>query len=98
MKPSLVIEATPWQLTDERTGEIKRGISVRYVDFESPLVGRRHGFEPLKVSAPEDTSFRELPGYYDLRFRQRANKDGKVEVAITGARLVAPLVVPDVVD
>ncbi|MDQ2830920.1 MAG: hypothetical protein M3Y74_17980 [Chloroflexota bacterium] len=98
MKPALVIEASPWQLTDEKTGEIRRGSTVRYIDFESPLDGRRHGFEPLKSTAVPTVVFPELPAFYDLRLRQKANKEGKTEVGIIGARLVGQFAPPEIPD
>lgn len=99
MKPSLVLEAAPWEIADEKTGEVRRGFSIFYVDFESPLVGRKRGYETLRISGPADVvepALREVPGFYDLRFRQRAGRNGgKVELSLSAMRFVSEMLVPD---
>lgn len=98
MRPSLVLEASPWSLTDEKTGEVRNGWSLFYVDFESPLVGRKRGFETLRISGPAELvgdALRAVPGFYHMAFRQRAGRNGgKVEIALASLRFVAPMEVP----
>lgn len=102
MKPSLVLEAAPWEIADEKTGELRRGFSIFYVDFDSPLIGRKRGYETLRISGPDDVvgpALREVPGFYDLRFRQRAGRNGgRVELSLSSMAFVSDLLVPDEVS
>jgi hypothetical protein len=97
MKPSLVLEFSPWEFADEKTGEMKRGFTLFYVDFESPLNGRKRGYETLRISGPQELAgeIAEVPGYYHLRFRQRAGRaGGKVELALAAVRFAGSMHVP----
>lgn len=97
MKPSLVLEASPWEIADEKTGEVRRGVSLFYVDLESPLVGRKQGFETLRISGSDHVvkdQLRAIPGWYRFGYRQRAGKTGRVELTLSAVEYVGPLDAP----
>jgi hypothetical protein len=47
VEPVLLLSADPWELTDERTGEIRRGVSFWFV---SDYRDGSNGLKPTKVS------------------------------------------------
>lgn len=98
MSLALVTETQPWSFPDERTGEIRNGYSLFYLDAESPLIGNRKGFERLKISGSVqvvEAELREVPGWYELGFRQRPNREtGRAELVLSTMRYVGPLEVP----
>jgi len=66
----------------------RSGWTVTYFDAESQHVGQKIGYEPLRISCNEDVLVHHLgaiPGYFNLHFRQRANREtGKAELQLTG--------------
>lgn len=99
MNPQLVMEAAPWTITNKETGEVEReGFTLTYFDLESPHVGKRRGFEPLRITATKElveATMTRVPGFYYLHFRQRANREtGKVELALSAARYAGHVEVP----
>jgi len=100
MTPSLVMQVEPYTITNKETGEIEReGATLTYFDLESPQIGKKRGYEPLRVSIGKeivDGSLSSIPAYYNLTFRQRANRDtGKAEIQCTGMRYLSPWAPPD---
>lgn len=95
MKPSLVMEASPWAITNKDTGVVERtGFTITYFDMESPHIGRKVGFEPLRISGSDDVvkpHISAIPGRFHLHFRQRANREtGKAELQLTAMVYAAP--------
>src|SRR5581483_8941350 len=82
MKPSLVMQAEPWTITNKETGVVERtGFTLTYFDLESPHIGRKVGFEPLRISGSDEVvkpHLAAIPGWFHLHFRQRANREGRV--------------------
>ena len=95
MKPSLIMQAEPWTITNKETGVVERtGYTLTYFDMESPHIGRKVGFEPLRISGSEDVvkpHLGSIPGRFHLHFRQRANREtGKAELQLTAMAYAAP--------
>lgn len=99
MKPALVLRADSWQIDAEEGKQPVRGQTLYYVDFESPLKGRRRGVELLRISGTEAAiggELREVPGYYHLHLRQRANRtSGRVELTLAGLDYAGSLTPPN---
>lgn len=87
----LVISAKKYRFTDEKTGEVKSGLHVQYLD---PLMREdtenQKGDLPLKVPALENCfdKLTILPAYYDLDFRQRPDAKGKPVLTLASAKLI----------
>ncbi len=97
MKPSLVMQAEPWTITNKETGVVERtGFTLTYFDLESPHIGRKVGFEPLRISGSDEVvkpHLAAIPGWFHLHFRQRANREtGKAELQLTAMAYAAPFV------
>jgi hypothetical protein len=96
MKPALVIEASPWTITNKETGAVERtGFTLTYIDGDSPHIGRKRGYEPLRISGSDDMvkpHIDGVPGFFHLQYRMRANRDtGKAELALAAMSYAGPL-------
>jgi hypothetical protein len=99
MSSCLVMQASPWAIKNKETAVVEReGFTITYFDLESPQLGTRVGFEPLKVTAAQDVLqpfLGRIPAFFDASFRQRANREtGKAELQLSGLAFVAPLLMP----
>lgn len=90
----LVISAKKYRFADEKTGEIKSGLHVQYLD---PIMREDNDMQkgdlPLKVASIENCfeKLSTLPGFYDLDFRQRPDAKGKPVLTLANAKLVCPI-------
>lgn len=91
MEPVLILSADQWELTDETTGEVRRGVTVYFVNAYRESTSKSIGLRPTKVPAMLDVfdSIRKggAPGIYFLDFRTRPGKEGKPVLTATQARL-----------
>ena len=88
---ALITSADPWQMVDEKTGEIRNGVSIWYLNDYRDDEGDKFGFKPTKVSA--DRSILEslrgkLPGLFELEYGSRPGAQGKATLTLIGAKLV----------
>ena len=80
----IVLSAKGWSLEDERTKQVREGVSVHYVmtDNLTPNVDSISGVEgyiPMKqsISIDEAKKLQGVPGVYDGSFQMRAS-GGKI--------------------
>jgi hypothetical protein len=87
----LVIFAKKYRFTDEKTGEVKSGLHVSYLDPEMREdTFQQKGDSMLKVPALE-TVFDKLttiPAYYEIDFRQRPDSKGKPVLTMASAEFL----------
>ena len=88
MDLSLVLSADPWEIPDERTGEIRKGLSIWFVnsyrDSES-------GLKPTKVSgdvALWDQLRGRLPAVCSLSFSTRPGKENKAQLVLSSVDVI----------
>lgn len=84
MERTLVLSADKWRMTDEKTGEIREGVSVQYVTDYRDESASAVGYRPLKVQAIAEV-FEAIkkggaPGLYDLDMRTRPGREGQTTV------------------
>ena len=88
-----VIFARPYSLVDEDTGELKKGISIHYVDNE--LVNESQedgiGYPVLKNSIDLEKlpSLTQVPGVYKPIYSKKVSK-GQQVVKLVDLQFVAP--------
>lgn len=85
-----ILRATKWELTDEKTGEIRKGCTVHYINDYQVETANAVGDAPMKVQASEEV-FNEVkkhkaPGIYDINTRTKPGKDGIATVVVTQAK------------
>ena len=88
----LVLSADRWRMTDDKTGEVREGVSLHYLTDYREETDNSVGFKPMKVGA-SDAAFAEIkrggaPGLYDLALKSRPGKDGVPTFQIVGAKLI----------
>ena len=93
----LVIHVSRYSFSNDR-GERVEGVKVTYLPEEADAEPDSRGYKPITVTSQDYTlfnSFPSVPGLYDMRFRQRAGKDGKPTLELRSADLVAPVSLDD---
>ena len=88
----LILRASKWEMTDEKTGEIRKGCTVHYINDYQVETPTAVGDAPMKVSATEEV-FTEVkkhkaPGIYDMNTRTKPGKEGQATVVMTQAKFV----------
>ena len=84
----LLLSADPWEMTDENTGEIRKGTTLFYLNNYRDSSGRALGYKPTKVSSPAEV-FKNLkseqvslPAFATLGFSTVPGAGGKASVVI----------------
>src|SRR5690606_8217796 len=85
---ALILSCDSWEMPDEKTGEIRKGLSVWYVnDYRADTAGS-YGFKPTKVSADsaliDHLRDAKLPALFDLDFGSHPGAQGKATLTLTG--------------
>jgi hypothetical protein len=92
MELVLVLSVDRYEFTDERTGEIRKGVTLQYVNDYREDRPTSLGFKPIKASANDevfDTIKKSgAPGLYKLHSRTRPGKEGKPTLTIVKAEHV----------
>jgi len=85
---ALVLSCDSWDMTDEKTGEMRRGLSVWYVNDYRDDGSESLGFKPTKVSADRQLLDKlrdaKLPALFDLDFGSRPGAQGKATLTLIG--------------
>lgn len=94
---ALILSADFWSMPDERTGEIRSGYSVWYInDYRDDGEGAI-GFKPTKVSATpeifEVLKPAQLPALFDLDFGSRPGQGGKATLTLVKAKHIKDVVI-----
>lgn len=87
---ALILSADFWRMPDEKTGEIREGYSVWFInDYRDDAEGAI-GFKPTKVSATaeifEALRPAQLPALFDLDFGSRPGQAGKATLTLIKAK------------
>lgn len=92
METVLILSADKWNFSDEKTGEIRNGVTLQYVNDYREDSATEVGFKPIKVSAnPEifDTVRKNgAPALYKLDMKTRPGKEGKPTLTIVKVEFV----------
>jgi hypothetical protein len=92
METCLVLSARQYDFKDTDGRQVD-GITVTYLTLDAPIDGKTRGCPPMSISAPSQMwpQLAQLPGYYDVDFKQRPGPKGKPVLMLTGARFVQAL-------
>jgi hypothetical protein len=88
----LILRASKWEMTDEKTGEIRKGCTVHYINDFQVETATAVGDSPMKVQASDEV-FTEIkkhkaPGIYDIGTRTKPGKEGQATVVVTQAKFL----------
>lgn len=83
MERVLILSARQYAFEDEK-GKDVAGVQLHYVTADLQELADRRGLEPLTISAPVDVmaQLRDLPGVYQVEFRQRPGKNGRPSLQV----------------
>lgn len=94
---AIVTFAKSWSLIDEKTGEIKQGVSVEYILTESlkdctnddGSKGYQHSKE--SVNLDKSPKFVQVPGLYNMLYDFKPGSKGKIQLKLTDVEFVSAL-------
>jgi len=90
---ALVLSVDKWEMPDEKTGEIRRGLSIWYVNEYREDTDASFGYKPTKVSAAPELmeQFRKarLPALFDMDYGSRPGAQGKATLTVIKAEGIA---------
>lgn len=98
--PVLVMYANPYEMKNEETGEIRRGLTVEYYIFgnggqnmkaqassdEGGSLGYRRMKSSMDITVKDKLMF--VPGIYDGGFEMNVDKDGKPSLKLVDVDFV----------
>jgi hypothetical protein len=89
----LILRASKWEMTDEKTGEVRKGCTVHYINDYQVETPNAVGDAPMKVTATDEV-FNEVkkykaPGVYEINTRTKPGKEGQATVVMTQANFVS---------
>jgi hypothetical protein len=91
----LILSADKWEMTDERTGELRRGVSIWFVNDYREDTALAVGMKPTKVSGDismfDQLKSAKLPAVFDLDYGSRPGKDGKPTLTLLGVTHIADI-------
>jgi hypothetical protein len=92
METVLIISADKWKMTDEKTGELRSGVTIQYVNDYREDSDVSVGFKPIKAPANDDV-FEAIkksgaPAMYRLDTRTRPGALGKPTLTVVRAEFV----------
>lgn len=91
----LILSADKWEMPDERTGELRRGVSIWFVNDYRDDTALAIGMKPTKVGGDvamfELLKNAKLPAVFDLDYGSKPGKDGKPTLVLTGVTHVADI-------
>lgn len=86
---ALILSVDRWEMTDERTGEMRRGLSVWYVNEYREDTADAIGYKPTKVSADLELfplfAKARLPALFDMSYGSRPGAQGKATLTLIKA-------------
>lgn len=92
---AVILSVDKWSMPDERTGEIRDGLSVWYVNEYREDTKDALGSKPTKVSASPELfdlfTKARLPALFNLHFGSRPGAQGKATLTLTGVDGIANL-------
>lgn len=89
----ILFSARPWSFTDEKTGEMRNGVTVQYSDGIAVNAGKEKGIFPMTMSAAPElwAQLTTLPAVYECDLKMRPGKDNKAQLTLGSAKFVEPL-------
>ena len=80
MEQVLILSADKWRMTDEKTGEVRSGVTVHYINDYREDTDSSAGYKPIKAPAAEEVfdaiKKQGAPALFDLDFKTRPGKNG----------------------
>lgn len=93
MSKHTILYVRRYNFTDKATGEQISGVKVSYLDSFPEKSKDSKGMAILTINAPLESwdCFEQVPGQYELDFRQRPDAKGKPVLILRSAEFVGPV-------
>ena len=92
METVLLLSVDKYQFPDEKTGEIRKGVTVQYINDYRDDTDDAVGLKPIKAPATDDffgmVKQHSVPGMYDIDFRTKPGKENKPTLTVVGGKFV----------
>jgi hypothetical protein len=87
METCVLLSARKYDFNDD-AGKRVEGVTISYLTGDVETTGDRRGAAPLTINAPSEVFalLGPLPGLYDVDFKQRAGKNNRPTLMITGVQ------------
>ncbi|MNF51155.1 hypothetical protein D3C81_2052050 [compost metagenome] len=86
---ALILSADAWEMADEKTGELRKGVSVWFINDYREDTHSAIGYKPTKVSAESallDSLRRaQLPAMFEMHYGSRPGAQGKATLTLIKA-------------
>lgn len=86
---ALILSCDSWEMTDEKTGELRKGLSVWYVNDYRDDTALALGYKPTKVSADvilfDQLRRATLPAMFEMHYGSRPGAQGKATLTLIKA-------------
>ena len=91
MERCLVLCARRYSFKDEGGRQVD-GVTLSYLTGDREDGSDRRGMEPLTISGDQRlySELQELPGVYELDFKQRPGKNGRPTLQVASVRFLGP--------
>ncbi len=85
----LVFGLKPWEMVDEKTGVVRSGAVLEYLDLEYKEDSDKYtGLKTFKTGKPADVSLPQVPGLYEFEMRPMQNNRGRMELGLASAKFL----------
>lgn len=92
---ALILSADSWEMQDERTGVINRGVSLWYINDYRDDTENGIGSKPIKCGCTAEVFAKikkaGVPGVFSLDFRTRPGAQGKPSLTLVDVTLIRSL-------
>lgn len=91
----MLLSSRPYSFTDETSGEVKTGTSIRFISNQSDMTNDVNGCQPMKASVTQD-SIREtlaktqFPAVCDVDIEIKAGAADKAGIVFTSIKVLKP--------
>lgn len=89
---ALILSCDSWAMPDEKTGEIRKGLSVWFVNDYREDTPEALGYKPTKVSADvalfDQLRKASLPAMFEMHYGSRPGAQGKATLTLIKAQHV----------
>lgn len=94
----LVLRASRYEFTSDKTGEIIKGASVEFISDTQVETANAVGEKPMKVSITDEVfdqiKHHGAPAIYDITIRTKPGKEGTATVVLTKAKFNQAFALP----
>ena len=85
----LVFGLKPWEMVDEKTGVVRSGAVLEYLDLEYKEDSDKYtGLKVFKTGKPADVALSQVPGLYEFEMRPMQNNRGRMELGLAAAKFL----------